>query len=152
MLLPSDDQEFEQLLRLYRLAARIRAQHLGRNKDWSNAAAARLIYQWRQLRHRFLDRRLLGEPVWDMLLLLYVHDERERLLRTKDLVVASGTSASTALRLLAQMVRAGLIARTPHASDRRVIEVMLTEQGKAALDAFFSSAAELAQEVIRDGQ
>jgi DNA-binding MarR family transcriptional regulator len=71
----------------------------------------------RDLRRRFLDPELFGEPAWDILLDLY--------------------SANLAQKRVAAMEAKGLVRRRPDPSDRRRIFVELCPEITAAMDALF---------------
>ena len=56
-----------------------------------------------------------------------IGDER---LATCELALAAGVSAPTATRMLSGLEREGLIERVPCEADRRVVHVVLTEDGR----------------------
>ena len=47
-----------------------------------------------------------------------------------ELAELAGVAAPTATRMLDGLVRAGIVERRPSSSDRRVVEIALTEEGK----------------------
>ena len=51
-------------------------------------------------------------------------------LATCELALAAGVSAPTATRMLSGLAREGLVERVPCTADRRVVHVVLTEDGR----------------------
>lgn len=86
-----------------------------RTDDWQRAKAAGLNpTQYAVLEH--LDGRPAG-------------------LSVKDLAFQLGVSQPTATDSIAALERKGLIAKRPDPNDRRSVHILLTEQGRAALEA-----------------
>ena len=67
---------------------------------------------------------------------LYSSTLRGRTVAVSDLCIASGTSATTALRRLHVLVDLGLIKRVPDPADRRRVLVKQTPRGRDAMDQF----------------
>jgi hypothetical protein len=78
----------------------------------------RLIVERRD-RARYFDADLFGEPIWDMLLDLYVAEIDGRQISVKSLCIASCVPGTTALRQLDTLTRRGLLMRRPDPFDRR---------------------------------
>jgi len=83
----------------------------------------------RQIRAKYLDRHLLGEPVWDMLLDLF----KARLCGA-DVPVATlcqtiGEFEATSRRWIHVLVEAGLVEHVAPGAENRVPSVRLTEMG-----------------------
>jgi DNA-binding MarR family transcriptional regulator len=91
----------------------------------------------RDLRRRFLDPELFGEPAWDILLDLYSANLAQKRVAVGSVCIASGVPATTAIRWLAAMEAKGLVRRRPDPSDRRRIFVELCPEITAAMDALF---------------
>ena len=100
-------------------------------------AAASRVRMTRVLRHQFLNSAWLGEPVWDIVLVLYVCDGRRRM-TTGDVIALSAVPSSTALRWFAVLEDAGLIVRNDSPTDKRVVYIELSDLGRAKLDTFFA--------------
>lgn len=81
-----------------------------------------------------LDRKLFGEPGWDMLLALYCLPTRGERLCITALSNASGGSLTTGLRWQAILIEDGLIERFPDENDGRRDFVRLTERGRNQLE------------------
>ena len=95
-------------------------------------------------RRRLLRRQLLGadalfgEPAWDMLIELFIHQREGKLLATSSLCVGTGLSMSSALRLVQRMIDADLLVRQLDAHDRRRHYVYLSPEIEHRLLAFFA--------------
>jgi DNA-binding MarR family transcriptional regulator len=80
----------------------------------------------RRVRGRFSEQGELSLSQYQLLEPL-VDGER---LATCELAVAAGVSAPTATRMLTGLEREGLIERVPCDADRRVVHVVLTDDGR----------------------
>ena len=100
-------------------------------------AAASTLIAARALRHQFLNGAWLGEPVWDILLVLYVYDGRRRM-TTGDVIETSMVPSSTALRWFSVLEDAGFLVRKDSPTDKRVVYVELSEKGRSRIDALFA--------------
>ena len=105
-------------------------------REMYQAAASRLRMT-RVLRQQFLNSAWLGEPVWDIVLVLYVCDGRRRM-TTGDVIALSAVPSSTALRWFAVLEDAGLIVRKDSPIDKRVVYLELSDLGRTKLDALFA--------------
>jgi MarR family transcriptional regulator, organic hydroperoxide resistance regulator len=81
----------------------------------------------RRMRGRIGDEGELSLSQYHLLEPL-IDDER---LATCELALAAGVSAPTATRMLTGLAREGLVERVPCAADRRVVHVVLTDDGRA---------------------
>ena len=104
----------------------------------------RRIIRQRQLRARFFDGALFADPAWDILLDLTAARAEHKRVSVTSLCIASGVPPTTALRWIAQMTEAGLLARVEDESDRRRAFVALTERAAEAMARYFA-------ELGRDG-
>lgn len=77
------------------------------------------ILRMRRHRDKLLGRELFAEPVWDMLLELYVGDARGRPLSTGDLIIAGAVPATTARRCMKQLKNLGIFNHLKDPLDRR---------------------------------
>lgn len=100
------------------------------------------------MRRRILRRQLIGaeelfgEPAWEMLIDLFIHEGEGRPLSTSDLCVTSTIPMSSALRLVQKLCDAGLVDRTPDLMDARRSFVRLQPATSHRLRAYFSEAPE----------
>ncbi|MBL9071862.1 MAG: MarR family transcriptional regulator [Sphingopyxis sp.] len=99
---------------------------------------ARRAIRRRILRDQLLDAPgLFGEPAWDMLLEVFVHQAEGRPISTSSLCIASGLSMTAALRVLPRMEEAGLVQREPDPADGRRNFILLAPAILQRLVAFF---------------
>jgi DNA-binding MarR family transcriptional regulator len=99
---------------------------------------AKTTFLNRQRRRQIFGSDLFGEPGWDMLLALYVTEDMGPRNTVGRVVAFSGVSPTTALRWLDTLEARKFIERTPHPTDKRTALILLTEHGRASLDAYFS--------------
>jgi DNA-binding MarR family transcriptional regulator len=100
---------------------------------------ARQVYMDRARRGRIFSNVMFGEAAWDMLLALYITDQRGAPHTVSGLAKLSGAPQSTALRWLEFLdTKEGLVRRKPTSTDRRIFTVELTDKGREVLDVYFS--------------
>jgi hypothetical protein len=86
---------------------------------------ARILIAERRLRDGVLGAELFGEPVWDMLLDLFIaHEEQERV-SVSSLCIAAAVPATTALRWVNNLVKREMIIRRPDPKDGRRVWIEL---------------------------
>ena len=98
----------------------------------------RRIIRQRQLRARFFDGDLFGDPAWDMLLDLTAARAEHSRVSVTSLCIASGVPPTTALRWIGQMTEAGLFERVEDDSDRRRAFITLTDRAADAMARYFA--------------
>ncbi|MCJ2181760.1 MarR family winged helix-turn-helix transcriptional regulator [Novosphingobium sp. 1949] len=103
-----------------------------------DAAFVRKILRQRQLRARFFEGDLFGDPAWDMLLDLTAARKEGKRVSVTSLCIASGVPPTTALRWIGQMVEAGLFVRVCDDSDRRRAFIDLSEGSVEAMARYFA--------------
>jgi len=106
-------------------------------------ALANKVYATRRTRSRFFPDDLFAEPAWDILLLLYGVEQSQERLSISAVCASVGAPATTVLRWIEKLERAGLISRQKHPTDRRVSWLQLTQDCISRLDRFFDSALAL---------
>jgi hypothetical protein len=99
----------------------------------SLAAMAERLYLERRRRNEYFPPGLFGEPVWDLMLALFIAREEARRLTIAEAYEAAGVKPAAGRRLLMRMERAGLVARTPDQQDRRKRYVGLTQNASERL-------------------
>ena len=97
----------------------------------------RRIIRQRQLRARFFDGDLFGDPAWDMLLDLTAARAEHTRVSVTSLCIASGVPPTTALRWIGQMTEAGLFQRVEDEADRRRAFRRADRQGRRRHGALF---------------
>lgn len=100
-------------------------------------AAQRLIWE-RRLRDKTLGPDLFGEPVWDMMLDLFVSSELSRKVSVSSLCIAASVPSTTALRQIQLMYQRGIIEKSPDPADHRRTFVTLTQPWREKLDQLLS--------------
>lgn len=90
-----------------------------------NLAAA--LVRARGNRARQFRQNLFGDPVWDMLLDLFIARLSHKPVCVSSLCIAARVPASTALRWIRNLERHGEVMRRPDASDRRRVYVELSD-------------------------
>lgn len=105
------------------------------------SAIAVSYYGVRRARKRQFPKQLFGEPAWDMLLDLYINQNRRRPVSVSSLCIASMVPATTALRYISLLEQHGLLRKAPADHDRRLSLVELTEQGYQAMEDYLSGVA-----------
>jgi DNA-binding MarR family transcriptional regulator len=99
--------------------------------DHLKTIAVRML-ELRRSRTEFLNRAMLGEPAYEMLLRLYVSAEPLTAARLADL---AGVPHSSAVRWIDYLASKDLVTRDRHPRDRRATVIDLTLKGKETLDA-----------------
>lgn len=94
---------------------------------------ARTLVRERRNRHRFFPDFAFGEPVWDILLDLYIARCTGKNISITSTCIAAGVPPTTALRYVAMMTREGLIERLAHPSDCRVVYLSISDQMHQAM-------------------
>ena len=105
-------------------------------------ARARREFGNRRRRTAVFEHSMFGEPAWDMLLALYILDVSGQRQTTGALMQFSGAPITTARRWLDYLVANGLVLRSHHPTDQRVMFVSLTDKGRDALDLYYSETVE----------
>ncbi|WP_296680835.1 winged helix DNA-binding protein [Novosphingobium sp.] len=108
----------------------------------------RRIIRQRQLRARFFDGDLFGDPAWDMLLDLTAARVEHTRVSVTSLCIASGVPPTTALRWIGQMIDAGLFARVEDDSDRRRAFITLTDKAADAMARYFADLGANAARIV----
>lgn len=93
------------------------------------------LYKERRARdaHLPVAKGFLGEPVWDMLLDLFIAGEEGRLVSVSSASIGACTPSTTGLRRIAQLIAKGLVRRTSDPFDGRRGMLGLTEDARAAM-------------------
>ena len=95
--------------------------------------------EMRQLRHRFFNPAMFGEPAFDMLLALYATDARPPMVPLRVLSPRVGISEYSAVRWLKFLVSEGLALSVGGDGDRGSIQAAITSKGRVAMDEYLKS-------------
>ncbi len=91
------------------------------------------IYASRRKRDRHLDKNLMGEPAWDMMLDLYVRQVDGKQTSITSACIGACAPPTTALRWITVLENRGLLQRYEDAKDGRRANLELTKAGYAAV-------------------
>jgi DNA-binding MarR family transcriptional regulator len=88
---------------------------------------ARVLMRERKNRHHYFPDYSFGEPVWDILLDLYVARCTGKLISVSSACIAAGVPPTTGLRYVTMMTHEGLIERSADPSDCRKFYVSISD-------------------------
>ncbi len=91
------------------------------------------VYKLRRERDRIFSEGLFADPVWDILLDLYLAAGRGRDVAISSACLAASVPSTTGLRHIDRMVRAGLVERRSHPNDNRSALLGLTQSGRTKM-------------------
>lgn len=97
-------------------------------------ALSRTLILERRLITESLGPSLCANPVWDMLLDLYVAEATGRRVSVSDACIAAAVPQATALRWLNMLDQRGLVIRTADQTDRRRWWMTLSDAGVALVE------------------
>jgi hypothetical protein len=103
---------------------------------------AKRTFLARRARLRFVSPAMVGEPAWDMLLVLYATAASHGPHTISKLTAFTGASPTTALRWIDYLTSQGLVRREDNPTDKRVVLLSISEKGTRAMDGYFSEIIE----------
>ncbi|HWJ69185.1 MAG TPA: hypothetical protein VNS79_03950 [Sphingobium sp.] len=109
---------------------------------WSKGSFADFAkhqYRSRRMRERYFDKKIFGEPGWDMLLELYAGEIKDENISTSNLVLSSSAPNSTALRWIKHLEDVGLITKKSSHLDGRVQYQRMTKTGFDGMTEYFDA-------------
>lgn len=110
-----------------------------RDVDALALANAKATMRRRLLRQQLIGSpELFGEPAWEMLVDLFIHECERKPLSISSLCVTASTSMSTALRLAQKLSDAGILRRIPDPADGRRCYMRLEPATAQKLRAYFA--------------
>lgn len=109
--------------------------------DDAAVANVRATLRQRMLRKQLIGTpELFGEPAWEMLLDVFIHESERKPLPTTSLCVTAGMPMSSALRLVQRMCDTGMLTKVPDPFDGRRSFVKLTPAMAHKLRAYFETS------------
>lgn len=127
------------------LPAAVPSFTLGSRSEQDEEGKARALANARAtMRRRLLRQQLIGstdlfgEPAWDMLIDLFIHECEGRALSLSSLCVQASIPWSSALRLIQKLCEAGIMRRVPDPADGRRSFMHLEPATSHRLHAYFT--------------
>lgn len=114
---------------------------LVRRQETALETAVRVYADRRERSKHFEREQIFGEPAWDMLLDLYIHQARNEKVSVKSALIGSGASASTAMRWLGVLDAEGLIRSEDDPADSARRLVRLTPEGYEGITRYLEQIA-----------
>ena len=94
---------------------------------------ARRVLEARARNAKHFPKEVFRDAAWEMMLEIFIAKEEGRTLCVKHVVIASGESATGAMRRIEGLEHAKLIKRTADPMDHRRVRVELTPAGYSAM-------------------
>jgi DNA-binding MarR family transcriptional regulator len=139
--LTADTQEITRICK--DLEAFIRRQSRSNNGQLARLASspsncelvvlAKSLIAERSFRARCFTEQDFGEPVWDILLDLYVSGYSSRRVSVTSACIAANVPATTALRYVSVLTSQGVLIRVLDEADARRVFVILSESARQAM-------------------
>lgn len=105
------------------------------------ASVARRLLKEADARQEYFPRFVPSDPVWPMLLDLYVHTAEDRLVSVTDACIAARVPNTTALRHIGELVEQGAVERMPDLRDRRRTNLKLAPPTFASMSRYLAGIA-----------
>jgi hypothetical protein len=103
------------------------------------AAVARRLLKEADARQHFFPDYVPADPVWPILLDLYIHAAETRKVTVSDACLASRVPNTTALRWIKELVELGLVERSPDAVDRRRKYLKISAEAFVGMSRYLAS-------------
>jgi DNA-binding MarR family transcriptional regulator len=97
-------------------------------------------YRLRRSREKFFDPTLLGEPVWDLLLDLFINGERCTPVSISSACLGAAVPTSTALRCIKSLLERGLLLRVDDWQDKRRSFLLLSQDAREMMIRFLEQS------------
>ncbi len=114
--------------------------------------AADAAHSARSWRNRYFPDRLFGEPAWDILLDLFIQQQRGNPVSISSACTAGGTAPTTGLRWLNTLEAAGLLEREADRDDGRMSWIRLTTEAHDRMTAYLQDIVSQAADWRADRQ
>jgi DNA-binding MarR family transcriptional regulator len=114
------------------------------SSEQSITQAAQSLYRARRrrLQHFPSLERDFGEPVWDVMLDLFVAEREGRPVSITSACVAAAVPLTTALRWIQQLEEMKVVFREPDPTDRRRAHIRLSRSTAAAMESYIRELME----------
>jgi hypothetical protein len=107
------------------------------------SVAKRLVSE-RRVRTSFFSETDFGEPVWDIMLDLYIARMLNRKISVSSACIAAAVPPTTALRYVVALTEDGKIERVPDPNDGRRVYVVLSDECTLAMSKYLTGLAKTA--------
>lgn len=108
---------------------------------------ATALREARRLRAEFFPRIPFGNPNWDVMLDLFIQEMNGFRTSLDHLALTGDLPAPTVYESIHELVRLGLIDRTPDRFDNRVMWLSLTVTGRQGMFDLFAQSAEIVRPI-----
>jgi DNA-binding MarR family transcriptional regulator len=109
----------------------------GRKAAAAEEAEVRWVIMARRMRDAAFSHELFADPAWDILLELYAAGLAQRRVSTSELCVCAAVPATTGLRWIEKLHRAGLLKRVDDSHDHRRVWVELLPEAELKVRSYF---------------
>jgi DNA-binding MarR family transcriptional regulator len=92
----------------------------------------------RRLRSKYFAKLEFGEPVWDLLLDLYMSNLTGRSVSVSSACVAAYVPPTTALRYITMLVSQGIMLRVADKNDARRVFLALSDETRLAIERYLT--------------
>jgi len=114
----------------------------GESRKEVSQESVRWLINARRERARYLSSELFADPAWDILLDLLEAELSSQRVPVSSLCIAAGVPATTGLRWINNMVKAGLLLRRPDRFDGRRVFVELAPQVSDAMRSYIADVVQ----------
>jgi len=122
-----------------RIANRTRSTPWIDREPLSLGEVARMLYNERRQRDRFIGRDYFSDPAWDIFLDLYIAEREERPVSVSSLCIAACVPPTTGLRWIKLLTDEGRLVRIADPSDGRRFYVRLSREMSESLTLYLTS-------------
>ncbi len=100
------------------------------------ARLSQAAYRLRRARPKFASAAgdLFADPIWDMMLDLYVASQRGIRTTVTNACIAADVPQTTGLRYIEKLTARGFVVRYSHLKDKRMLGIELTPAGMQAME------------------
>ena len=112
---------------------------------------ARALYDTGARLSALVPKRLFRDPIWDLLLDLYIQEAAGRRVSITSACLAARSSQSTALRCIGTLEELKLIFREPDVRDKRRAFLRLSTGGKRDIEAVLKSVETRLRQALSSG-
>lgn len=118
--------------------------HEGVTVEARRIAQVEMLLKIRDIRGSYLPSDVFGDPAWFMILDLYLSGLRGRKISVTSLCLASGSTQTTSLRRVSDLVRLGIVVREEDPRDRRRAYLILSKEARVHLETMLDRLREAA--------